>query len=125
MNKDAGQVPVGSDGLAILPFGNGAERMLGNKNPGSLFSNIDFNRHSRAHVARAAQEGIVFSFKYGMEIMEQTGIQPSMIRAGKANMFLSPFSAKPWPAFQAHRLNCTIPTDHRVQPWRRSRCGIL
>jgi xylulokinase len=90
MNNDAGQVPVGSGGLAILPFGNGAERMLGNKNPGSLFSNIDFNRHSRAHVARAAQEGIVFSFKYGMEIMEQTGIQPSMIRAGHANMFLSP-----------------------------------
>ena len=90
MNQDAGQVPVGSAGLAILPFGNGAERMLGNKNPGSLFSNIDFNRHTRAHVARAAQEGIVFSFKYGMEIMEQIGIQPGMIRAGHANMFLSP-----------------------------------
>ncbi len=90
MNQDAAKVPVGSAGLSILPFGNGAERMLGNKNPGSLFSNIDFNRHSRAHVARAAQEGIVFSFKYGMEIMEQTGISPRMIRAGHANMFLSP-----------------------------------
>jgi xylulokinase len=90
MNQDASGVPVGSSGLAILPFGNGAERMLGNKNPGSLFSNIDFNRHTRAHVARAAQEGIVFSFKCGMEIMEQTGIHPGMIRAGHANMFLSP-----------------------------------
>jgi xylulokinase len=90
MNRDAAKVAVGSDELVILPFGNGSERVLGNKNPGSLFSGIDFNRHSRAHLARAAQEGIVFSFRYGMDIMMQTGIKPSVIRAGKANMFLSP-----------------------------------
>ncbi len=89
MNLDAGKVPVGSEGLVILPFGNGAERMLGNRNPGSLFKNIDFNRHTKAHLARAAQEGIVFSFRYGMKIMEETGIKPSVIRAGHANMFLS------------------------------------
>jgi xylulokinase len=90
MNQDASLVPIGSDGLVILPFGNGAERMLGNQNPGSRFSHLDFNRHSRGHMARAAQEGIVFSFRYGMDIMEQTGIKPAVIRAGHANMFLSP-----------------------------------
>lgn len=90
MNQAASQVPVGSDGLVILPFGNGAERMLGNADTGCFFSNVDFNRHNNSHLARAAQEGIVFAFHYGMELMKQTGIQPSIIRAGHANMFLSP-----------------------------------
>jgi xylulokinase len=89
MNEAALQIPIGSDGLVILPFGNGAERMLGNANPGGLFSNINFNRHSNKHLTRAGQEGIVFAFHYGIEIMKQTGIQPLVIRAGHANMFLS------------------------------------
>lgn len=90
MNQEAARVPVGSEGLVILPFGNGAERVLGNRNPGGQITSLDFNRHTRAHLARAAQEGIVFSFCYGMEVMRQTGIIPSVIRAGFANMFLSP-----------------------------------
>lgn len=90
MNKEAEEIPIGSDGVIILPFGNGAERVLCNENPGSQFFGIEFNRHKRAHLIRAAQEGIVFSFKYGMDIMREMGINPSVIRAGKANMFLSP-----------------------------------
>jgi xylulokinase len=90
MNEVASTINIGSDGLVILPFGNGSERMLGNLNPGSWFANLNFNIHSSKHMARAAQEGIVFAFHYGMEIMKQTGIQPSVIRAGHANMFLSP-----------------------------------
>jgi xylulokinase len=89
MNEIASQIPIGSDGLVVLPFGNGAERMLGNANPGGLFSNINFNIHNNKHLVRACQEGIVFAFNYGVEIMKQTGIQPMVIRAGKANMFLS------------------------------------
>ncbi|MFO7658310.1 MAG: FGGY family carbohydrate kinase [Bacteroidales bacterium] len=89
MNKLAAKVAVGSDGLVVLPFGNGSERMLGNKNVGSNFANLNFNVHSKAHLFRAAQEGIVFSFKYGMDIMETIGIKPSVIRAGNSNMFLS------------------------------------
>jgi xylulokinase len=90
MNEAASKIAIGSDGLVILPFGNGAERMLGNADPGCFFEFIDFNRHGNAHLARAAQEGIVFALHYGMEIMKQTGIQPAVIRAGHANMFLSP-----------------------------------
>lgn len=90
MNEEAARIPVGSDGLVILPFGNGAERVLGNRNPGGIIASLDFNRHTRAHLARAAQEGIVFTFCYGMEVMRQTGIVPSVIRAGHTNMFLSP-----------------------------------
>jgi xylulokinase len=89
MNEAASTIRIGSDGLVILPFANGAERMLGNADPGSFFAHGDFNRHSNMHLARAAQEGIVFAFHYGMEIMKQTGIQPSVIRVGHANMFLS------------------------------------
>ena len=90
MNELAAKVPIGSEGVSILPFGNGAERVLENKNPGATMSGINFNIHSNAHLFRAAQEGIVFSFKYGMDIMKTIGIEAKVIRAGKANMFLSP-----------------------------------
>ncbi len=90
MNELATQVPIGSEGISILPFGNGAERILENKETGCSICGVDFNRHDRRHLVRATQEGIVFSFKYGIEIMEQMGIQVQKIRAGRANMFLSP-----------------------------------
>lgn len=90
MNKLASSVEPGSNGLRILPFGNGAERMLGNKDTGAAMKGLNFNIHSSAHLFRAAQEGIAFSFRYGLDIMKETGINPQIIRAGKANMFLSP-----------------------------------
>jgi xylulokinase len=90
MNQLAAGVPIGSKGVTILPFGNGAERVLNNRNIGSVFNGINFNIHNKSHLLRAAQEGIVFSFKYGMDIMQNTGIDAKVIRAGKANMFLSP-----------------------------------
>ncbi len=89
MNNLALGIPIGSKGLSILPFGNGAERMLNNKDVGCHFCNLNFNIHSNAYVIRAAQEGVVFAFHYGMEIIKTTGITPSIIRAGNNNMFLS------------------------------------
>ncbi len=90
LNELAAGIPVGSEGLSILPFGNGAERMLQNKQIDCSIHGLNFNIHSKAHIARAAQEGIVFSFKYGMDIMNEMGIDIDVIRAGSANMFLSP-----------------------------------
>jgi len=90
MNELAAAIPTGSEGVSILPFGNGAERVLGNKNISAQICGVDFNRHSQGHLFRAAQEGIVFSFKYGMDILKGIGIEAKVIRAGKANMFLSP-----------------------------------
>ena len=90
MNELAAEVPVGSDGVSILPFGNGAERMLENRDAGCSIHGVNFNRHDRRHLLRAAQEGIVFSFQYGIEIMEAMGLRVDKIHAGKANMFLSP-----------------------------------
>jgi xylulokinase len=90
MNDLAAQAPVGADGLVCLPFGNGAERMLENRNPGANFRGLDFSRHGLSHYTRAAQEGIVFALYYGMEIMETLGVALKNIRAGEANMFLSP-----------------------------------
>lgn len=89
LNDMADKIPQGSEGLMMLPFGNGAERMLGNKEVGASMHKLNFNIHNEAHLVRAAQEGIVYSFQYGMEIMKQIGINPSVIRAGNANMFLS------------------------------------
>ena len=90
MNELAATAPVGSDGLLVLPFGNGAERVLANRNVGAKLAGIDLVRHSRAHILRAVQEGIAFSFRYGIDIMKDLGLRPNVIRAGKANMFLSP-----------------------------------
>jgi xylulokinase len=90
MNEYAAEIPTGSEGLILLPFGNGSERVLRNKNIGAQVANLNFNQHTNKHMLRAAQEGIVFAFHYGMEIMKQTGIQTKVIRAGNANMFLSP-----------------------------------
>ena len=90
MNDVAAQAPIGAAGLSILPFGNGAERVLCDKEVGASVHGINFNTHTQAHLLRAAQEGIVFSFAYGMDVMKQMGMDLKTIRAGKANMFLSP-----------------------------------
>ena len=90
MNDLAAQSPIGSKGISILPFGNGAERVLENREIGCSIHGINFNNHSISNIARAVQEGIVFSFKFGIEIMEQMGMDVKKIHAGNANMFLSP-----------------------------------
>ena len=90
MNDLAAQAPIGSAGVSILPFGNGAERMLENREIGCSIYGASFNSHGKQHLVRAAQEGIVFSFKYGIDIMQEMGMNISKIHAGNANMFLSP-----------------------------------
>ncbi|WP_374948643.1 xylulokinase [Mucilaginibacter sp.] len=94
MNEVARKAPAGSDGLRILPFGNGAERMLNNKQVGAHILNIDLNLHSQAHVFRAANEGIACAFRYGLDIMRGNGMHPTVIRAGRTNMFLSDLFAE-------------------------------
>lgn len=89
INEAASSVAIGAEGLTILPFGNGAERIFNNKTIGTHYNNIDFNKHTTAHIFRAVQEGIAFSFRYGLDIMKENGIMPTVIRAGKANLFLS------------------------------------
>jgi len=90
MNEEAASAPVGADGLTILPFGNGAERTLGNQDLGASVHNLNFNVHDRGHLLRAAQEGIVFALRYGLDIMRDMGLSADTVRAGHANMFLSP-----------------------------------
>ena len=94
MNALAAKVPIGADGLSIIPFGNGSERMLENKSPGGNIFGLQFNRHGRGHVFRAAQEGIAFSFAYGIHIMNELGMQVRTIRAAHANLFLSEIFCK-------------------------------
>lgn len=94
MNELAASVPVGAKGLMILPFGNGAERILENNVINASWHGLDFNRHTQAHVLRAAQEGIVFALRYGFDILQSMGLKSQVIRAGQANMFLSPLFRK-------------------------------
>ncbi|NHF59513.1 carbohydrate kinase [Flavobacteriaceae bacterium TP-CH-4] len=89
MNDLAAKIPVGSDGVVMLPFGNGAERMLNNREVGSRLLNINLNNHTKAHVCRAALEGIAFSFVYGMDIMRSDGIIVNVMRVGNDNLFRS------------------------------------
>ncbi|MTI33391.1 xylulokinase [Xanthovirga aplysinae] len=90
MNDQAGKSPLGAEGLHFYPFGNGAERMLHNRQLSATMKGLNFNKHHQGHIFRAAQEGIVFALNYGMEILKNLGIDISRIRAGNANMFLSP-----------------------------------
>ena len=89
LNEAASKVLPGADGLMALPFGNGAERMLNNVIVGGQFRNLDFNIHSSAHMVRAVQESIAFAFRYGLDIMRENGINPTVIRASRSNLFLS------------------------------------
>jgi len=90
INEQSINISLGSDGLVCLPFGNGAERMLENRDIGAHFHNLQFNIHSPAHLVRAVQEGVAFSFHYGVEIMHSLDMKPTVLRAGLANLFLSP-----------------------------------
>ncbi|MFI3305811.1 MAG: FGGY family carbohydrate kinase [Rikenellaceae bacterium] len=90
INEIAASAPVGSGGVVVLPFGNGAERVLENRYTKCVVSGIDLTIHSLAHILRATQEGIAFSFRYGIDVMRDMGLRPNIIRAGKANLFLSP-----------------------------------
>jgi xylulokinase len=90
MNDLAKDSSIGSDGLIILPFGNGAERVLENKSINASFHGLDFNRHGQSQIFRAAQEGIVFALRYGLDVLQSMGLKTTVIRAGHANMFLSP-----------------------------------
>ena len=89
MNNLASQVAIGSNGVCLIPFGNGAERMLNNQEIGTRILNLNLNNHHKGHLCRAALEGIAFSFVYGMEILKSDGIQPTVIRAGNDNLFRS------------------------------------
>ena len=89
MNTLADGVPIGSDGISLIPFGNGAERMLKNKEVGTRIVNLNLNNHGKGHLCRASLEGIAFSFVYGMEIMESDGIKVNVMRAGNDNLFRS------------------------------------
>jgi xylulokinase len=89
MEQLAASVPIGSDGLSILPFGNGAERMLGNRVVGSRILGLNFNRHEKRQLYRAALEGIAFSFVFGIEALRDMGVSLKIIRAGNDNLFQS------------------------------------
>jgi len=123
INKKAEDAPIGSSGLNFYPFGNGAERVLENKDTGGFLEGLQFNQHNANHIARAAQEGIVNSLQFGMEVFQQMGIKPSVVRAGKANMFLSPLFRE---AF-ANTTGCSIElfnTDGAIGAARAAGVGV-
>ncbi|MEL7533473.1 MAG: FGGY family carbohydrate kinase [Bacteroidota bacterium] len=90
MGEEAASIAIGAEGLCILPFGNGAERMLGNKEVGAQIHNLNFNQHSRAHLYRAGLEGIAFSFVYGLEILQEMGLEVKNLKVDSQNLFQSP-----------------------------------
>jgi xylulokinase len=94
MNEMAVQAPIGADGLSFIPFGNGAERIMENNDIGASIHGLNFNRHNQSHILRAGQEGIVFAINYGFSIMKEMGMELNTVRAGHANMFLSPLFAE-------------------------------
>ena len=89
LEQKAAQIPVGADGLSMLPFGNGAERILNNVDLGAQLQGLNFNRHGQAHLIRAGLEGIAFAFVYGMSILQEMGLDLKVMRVGNDNLFQS------------------------------------
>ena len=94
MNEMAASSQVGAKGISIIPFGNGAERVLQDENVGCSIHGLNFNIHTQADIFRAAQEGIVFAYAYGLEVMREMELEINCIKAGYTNMFLSPIFAQ-------------------------------
>ncbi|MFN3801277.1 xylulokinase [Belliella pelovolcani] len=90
MNQLASEVGIGADGLAFIPFGNGVERIMENKPVGASLQNLNLLKHDHKHILRATQEGIVAALTYGFDIMKDMGLNLNTVKAGHANMFLSP-----------------------------------
>ena len=123
MERMLSSIPIGADGLRIIPFGNGAERMLSNQKTGAQVNNLQFNRHTRAHFYRAAIEGIAFSFYYGFQVLEELGLKTNIIKVGNDNLFQSAIFSKTI----ANLLNCSIEiidTTGAVGAARASGIGI-
>ncbi len=89
MEKLISPIPIGSEGLRIIPFGNGAERMINNQQTGAQINNLQFNIHSKNHMIRSALEGIAFSFVYGIQLLSDLGINLKNIKVGNDNLFQS------------------------------------
>ena len=123
INELAATAPAGSDGLTIIPFGNGAERVLENKESACAILGLQLNRHTRAHILRAAHEGIAFAFAYGMEIMNRMGISTTTIRAGYGNLFLSPIFRETLAAITGARI-LLLDTDGAQGAARGAGIGI-
>ena len=104
MNRAAATAPIGADGLSLLPFGNGAERLLHDRHTGARLNGLDFNRHTRAHLLRAAQEGIVFALHHGLRMMRGLGLETQTVRAAAANLFLSPLFCSAFATLTGTRL---------------------
>ncbi len=104
MNHLASEIEVGSDGVCLIPFGNGAERMLNNQDIGTRLVNVNLNNHHKGHLCRAALEGIAFSFVYGIEILKSDGIQVDVIRAGNDNLFRSEIFASTIATLISHEI---------------------
>ena len=104
MNRLSATAPIGADGLSLLPFGNGAERLLQDRHTGARLNGLDFNRHTRAHLLRAAQEGIVFALHHGLQMMRGLGLETQTVRAAAANLFLSPLFCSAFVALTGTRL---------------------
>jgi xylulokinase len=94
MNMLGASVKIGADGLTFIPFGNGSERILQNQNIGAHMLELDLLKHTKNHVIRAAQEGIVSALTYGFRIMQGMGMNLKTVKAGHANMFMSPLFRK-------------------------------
>jgi len=123
MNELAAQVPVGSERLTVLPFGNGAERLLQNRNLNAQIDGLSFNLHGQGHLIRASQEGIAFAIFYGMEVMQNMGINLSVIKASKANLFLSPIFRQTLAAVSGSKIEL-YNTDGAVGAARGAGLGV-
>jgi len=78
--KDAESIPAGSEDLTFLPYLAGERSPHNDPAARGAFVGLALH-HTRAHLARAAVEGITFGLLDGLDALRRvTGVQPSEVR---------------------------------------------
>lgn len=76
---DVTQVPPGSEGLTFLPYLTGDRTPHLNPQPLGAWVGLGLH-HTRAHLARAALEGVAFSIRQGLNALMATGISVTALQ---------------------------------------------
>lgn len=76
----ASSINPGADGLFFHPYLSGERCPYWDSSLRASFTGASF-KHTRAHFARAAYEGIAFSLRDALSVIEETGVIPTNMRA--------------------------------------------
>ena len=104
LNQFVEKVPAGAEGLLYLPYLMGERSPYLDPNAKGVFFGLT-PRHHKAEMLRAVMEGVTFSLKDCLEIIQQMGVTVNEVRASGGGA-----KSEPWRRMQADIFNTTVVT---------------